>query len=196
MLNVGSKRDTVVPNVALETYRAAVQRWPNVKIRLGNRARVIEQSWGGVNRAVAPPIGAAVVVRRSLQEHGWSENKNIAIHSYHPEGQLDRVRAFAAELAHANMDVIVTAGGDAVHAAQQATHTIPIVMASVGDAVRAGIVASLARPGGNVTGMTLVATEMGTKRLELLKEVVPKSCAGGRNLERRKRGPQIASGCS
>ena len=111
--------------------------------------------------------------RRSLQELGWSENKNIAIHSYHPEGQLDRVRAFAAELVHANVDVIVTAGGDAVNAAQQATHTIPIVMASVGDAVRAGIVASLARPGGNVTGMTLVATEMGTKRLELLKEVVP-----------------------
>ena len=84
--------------------------------------------------------------RRSLQELGWSENKNIAIHSYHPEGQLDRVRAFAAELVHANVDVIVTAGGDAVNAAQQATHTIPIVMASVGDAVRAGIVASLARP--------------------------------------------------
>ena len=85
------------------------------------------------------------------------------------------MRAFAVELVQANVDVIVTAGGEAVQAAQQATRTIPIVMATVGDAVGAGIVASLARPGGNVTGMTLVATEMGTKRLELLKEVVPNS---------------------
>ena len=151
----------------------AAAAWPVVaRAQRVDRVRQI-----GVLQGLAPTdpeylrrVGA---FRRSLQELGWSENKNIAIHSYHPEGQLDRVRAFAAELVYANVDVIVTAGGDAVNAAQQATHTTPIVMASVGDAVRAGIVASLARPGGNVTGMTLVATQMGTKRLELLKEVVP-----------------------
>jgi putative ABC transport system substrate-binding protein len=86
---------------------------------------------------------------------------------------LESLPAFAAELVRADVDVIVTAGGEAVQAAQRATRSIPIVMATVGDAVGAGIVTSLAHPGGNVTGMTLVATAMGTKRLELLKEVVP-----------------------
>lgn len=81
--------------------------------------------------------------------------------------------ALAAELVHANVDVIVTNASTAVEAARNATNTIPIVMASVGDAVGSGYVASLARPGGNVTGLTLVATEQSTKRLALIKEISP-----------------------
>lgn len=81
--------------------------------------------------------------------------------------------ALAAELVHTNVDVIVTNASNAVEAARNATNTIPIVMASVGDAVGSGYVASLARPGGNVTGLTLVATEQSTKRLALIKEISP-----------------------
>src|SRR5262245_37614255 len=131
----------------------------------------------GVLQGLAPTdpeysrrIGA---FRRGLHELGWVEGRSIALRVYHPEGRSDRLRAFADDLVQGNVDVIVTAGSEAVQASQQATSTIPIVMATVGDAVAAGIVASLARPGGNITGMTLVATEMGTKRLELLKEAVP-----------------------
>ena len=81
--------------------------------------------------------------------------------------------ALVAELVHTNVDVIVTNASNAVEAARNATNTIPIVMASVGDAVGSGYVASLARPGGNVTGLTLVATEQSTKRLALIKEISP-----------------------
>ena len=111
--------------------------------------------------------------RRGLQELGWREGRHIALHMYSPEGRSARLPAFAAELVQANVDVIVTAGTAAVQVARQETRTIPIVMATVGDAVGAGIITSLARPGGNVTGMTLIATEQSTKRLEFLKEVVP-----------------------
>ena len=78
-----------------------------------------------------------------------------------------------AELIQASMDVIVVSGTEAMLAAQRATKTVPIVMANVGDPVGAGVVASLARPGGNITGMSLFATELSAKRLELLKEILP-----------------------
>ena len=152
---------------------AAAAGWPlAARAQQGERVHQI-----GVLQGLAPTdseylrrIGA---FRRGLQELGWVEGRNVVLRVYHPEGRSDRVRAFAGDLVQENVDVIVTAGGEAVQAARQATSTIPIVMATVGDAVAAGIVASLARPGGNITGMTLVATEMGTKRLELLKETVP-----------------------
>jgi putative ABC transport system substrate-binding protein len=151
----------------------AAAAWPiAARGQQGERMRRI-----GVLQGLAPTdpeylrrVGA---FRTSLQKLGWREGRNIVLQIYHPEGRPESLPAFATELVRDDVDVIVTAGGEAVQAAQRATRTIPIVMATVGDAVGAGIVASLARPGGNVTGMTLVATEMGTKRLEILKEIVP-----------------------
>jgi putative tryptophan/tyrosine transport system substrate-binding protein len=111
---------------------------------------------------------------QALQLLGWAEGRNLAFDIRYAEGKLDRLPALAAELIQASVDVVVTQGSEPVQAARNATDTIPIVMASVGDAVGAGFVASLARPGGNVTGLTLVATEQSAKRLELLREILPR----------------------
>ena len=111
--------------------------------------------------------------RQSLQELGWIEGQNIAFEARFADATPERLPALAAELVQANVDVIVTNAAQAIEAARKATSTIPIIMASVGDAVAAGYVASLARPGGNVTGLTLVATDQSAKRLQLLKEMVP-----------------------
>jgi putative tryptophan/tyrosine transport system substrate-binding protein len=114
--------------------------------------------------------------RLALRELGYIEGHNIAIEYRYSEGKRDRPPELAAELVRLKVDVIVVGGGTiAVWAAKNATKTIPIVMAGRGiDPVEAGVVESLARPGGNVTGITLLATELGGKRLELLKEAVPK----------------------
>jgi ABC-type uncharacterized transport system substrate-binding protein len=112
------------------------------------------------------------VLRQALAELGWTE-KNVAFEFRYAEGKLDRLPALAAELVQAKVDVIVTQGTDSTEALRRATSTIAVVMASIGDAVGIGIVPSLARPGGNITGLTLVATEQSTKRLELIKEVTP-----------------------
>jgi putative ABC transport system substrate-binding protein len=111
--------------------------------------------------------------RKGLVELGYTEGKNIAIEYRWAEGRLERLPDLAAELVLLKVDVIVAGGLPAARAAKQATTTIPIVMTG-GDPVRAGIVASLARPGGNVTGLSDSTVDVSTKRLELLKEVVPK----------------------
>src|SRR2546427_3698662 len=111
--------------------------------------------------------------KQGLQELGWSEGRNVTFEFRFADGKPDRLPALAAELAQANVDVIVTNAAQPVEAARKATSIIPIVMATVGDALGAGYVASLARPGGNVTGLTLVATEQSAKRLQLLKEFSP-----------------------
>jgi putative ABC transport system substrate-binding protein len=115
-------------------------------------------------------------IRLALSERGYIEGQNIAIEYRYAEGKLDRLPELAAELVRLKVDVIVAAGGHIlVRAAKNATKTIPIVMAGSGlDPVEAGLVESLARPGGNVTGITLLSRELGAKRLELLKEAVPK----------------------
>ena len=103
------------------------------------------------------------------------EGKNIVIEYRHAEGKLDRLSALAAELVRLKVDVIVTGGGGgATRAAKEATKTIPIVMAGDVDPVGQGSVTSLARPGGNVTGLSTLTPEISGKRLELLKEIVPK----------------------
>ena len=111
-----------------------------------------------------------MVLKQALGELGWTE-KNTAFELRFAEGKLDRLPALAAELVQAKVDVIVTQGTDSARVARKATSTIAIVMASIGDAVGTGIVPSLARPGGNVTGLTLFATEQSAKRLELIKEI-------------------------
>ena len=112
--------------------------------------------------------------RERLRDLGYIEGQNINIDYRWAEGQDDRFPDLAAELVRLKPDVIVTAGTPGTLAAMQATKTIPIVMASSADAVQAGLVASLARPGGNVTGLTIFGPELEGKRIELLKEAVPK----------------------
>jgi putative ABC transport system substrate-binding protein len=121
--------------------------------------------------AVAARIEA---FRRRLRELGYAEGKNFVLESRYAEGKLDRLPPLAAELVRLKVDIIVTAGGQATRAAKQATTTIPIVMTNDPDPVGSGFIASLARPDGNVTGLSTLAPELGGKRLELLREVVPK----------------------
>ena len=110
---------------------------------------------------------------RGLREHGWEEAHNIHIEWRAADARTDRVEGLASELARLPVDVIVAEFTPAAQAARKATSTIPIVMAPAGDPVATGLVASLARPGGNVTGMSNVAPELAGKRLQLLREIVP-----------------------
>jgi putative ABC transport system substrate-binding protein len=112
--------------------------------------------------------------RQGLRELGHVEGQNIAIEFRWAEGKADRLPGLAAELVRLKVNVIVAVGTPAVQAAKLATETIAIVMVAVGDPVAAGFVASLARPGGNITGLSTMAPELVGKQLELLKEVVPK----------------------
>jgi putative ABC transport system substrate-binding protein len=118
----------------------------------------------------APALRAFV---EGLKQLGWIEGNNITIEYRYADNRLDRLPELAAELVRLNVDVIVAAGTLAPLAAKRATATIPIVMTAAGDPVGAGLVATLARPGGNVTGLSLMAPDLGGKRLELLKEIVP-----------------------
>src|SRR5213595_1336202 len=111
--------------------------------------------------------------RQGLRELGYIEGQNIVIESRSAEGGVDRLGALATDLVRRQMDVIVATGSPAIHAAQQATSTIPIVMTTDTDAVAQGFVVSLARPSGNITGLAGFGVELHGKRLELLKEVVP-----------------------
>jgi putative tryptophan/tyrosine transport system substrate-binding protein len=112
--------------------------------------------------------------RQGLRELGYVEEKNIVIEWRSAEGKLDRVPALAAELVRLKVDLIVTAGPASTRPAKEATSTIPIVMAFDNDPVGNGFVASLARPGGNITGLSTLAPEISGKQLELLKEIAPK----------------------
>ena len=112
--------------------------------------------------------------RQGLREFGYVEGKNIVVEYRYAEGKLDHLAALAAELVHLKVDIIVTASSTPTGAAKGVTTTIPIVMANDSDPVGNGFVASLARPGGNITGLTNLAPELSGKRLELLKEIIPK----------------------
>jgi putative ABC transport system substrate-binding protein len=112
--------------------------------------------------------------RQGLRELGYVEGKNIVIEYRHAEGKQHRLPALVVELVRLKVDVIVSAGPAPTRSAKEATVTIPIVMAQDSDPVGNGFVASLARPGGNITGLATLASEIGGKRLELLKEIVPR----------------------
>jgi putative tryptophan/tyrosine transport system substrate-binding protein len=132
---------------------------------------------------MAPPAGPIHVEQAFLQglrEHGWIEGRNMTIEWRFAAGQDDRFAGFATDLIRQGADVIVTGGNAATRAAQEATATIPIVMVGVGNAIEAGFVASLARPGGNITGMSLAG--LNSKRLELLKEAVLEQSRSGRRV--------------
>src|SRR3989454_6335767 len=118
--------------------------------------------------------GRIEAFRQGLRELGYVEGKNIVIEWRSAEGKLDRLPALAAELVRLKVDIIVTAGPVLTRAAKEATSTIPIVMTFDPDPVGSGFVASLARPGGNITGLSTLSPEISGKQLELLKETVPK----------------------
>ncbi|MGB7949682.1 MAG: ABC transporter substrate-binding protein [Candidatus Binatia bacterium] len=126
----------------------------------------------------APPLSVSATrieaFRQGLRELGYVEKKNIVIEWRSAEGKSARLPALAAELARLKVEIIVTGGGSATRAAKEATSTIPIVTAQDPDPVGNGFVASLARPGGNITGLSTYAPELSGKRLEILREVVPK----------------------
>ena len=125
----------------------------------------------------SPPSSVAVRIeafRQGLLEHGYVEGQNIVIEYRYADGKSDRLPALAAELVHLKVDLIVTLGPAPTRAAKSATSTIPIVMAQDPDPVGNGFVASLARSGGNITGLSTIAPELSGKRLELLKEILPK----------------------
>ena len=126
---------------------------------LGGASALVENQW------------AAAFVRR-LHELGWTEGRTVAIEYRWAEGRNEPAE-IVAEFVRLKVDIIVTYGTPSILAAKQATSAIPIVFAAAGDPVGAGLVASLARPGGNVTGLSLLATDLTGKRIELLREVVP-----------------------
>ena len=113
-------------------------------------------------------------IRLALRELGYIEGQNIAIEYRYADGKLDRFPELVAEMVRIKVDIIVVASAPGARAAKNATKTIPIVMMVGIDPVEMGLVESLARPGGNVTGFTSISGELGGKRLELLKEAVPK----------------------
>jgi putative tryptophan/tyrosine transport system substrate-binding protein len=115
-----------------------------------------------------------VALTDALRELGWVEGKNVAFERRYAENHLEQLPELAAELVRLNVDVILAVGTLGPLAAKRATTTIPIVMTAAGDPLGSGLVASLAQPGGNVTGMSLMAPDLGGKRLALLKEILPR----------------------
>ncbi len=135
----------------------------------GKVARIGHLSFG----SATPGSRLDEAFRQGLRELGYVEGQNIVIEYRWAEGRAERLPDLAAELVSLKVDIIVAAGTPAPLAAKHATRTIPIVMSSAGDPVGSGLVASLARPGGNVTGLSTFTRELAAKRLQLLKEVVP-----------------------
>ena len=128
----------------------------------------------GILRAGAPPDANLELFLQGLRDLGYIEGKNILIELRFVGGQQDRSSELAAELVRLKVDAIFTGGTRTIFAAKEATKTIPIVFVSTSDPIGTGMVASLARPGGNMTGMSLLASDLWPKRLELLKEIFPK----------------------
>jgi putative tryptophan/tyrosine transport system substrate-binding protein len=132
----------------------------------------------GLLRSGNPPAGPdpnLEAFRQGLRDLGYAEGQNLVLEVRYAVGTEERLRELAAELVRLPVEVLVAAGTAAIHTAQQATRTIPIVMVGSYDPVVEGFVASLARPGGNITGLSVLQAELPQKRLEFLKEAVPRS---------------------
>jgi putative ABC transport system substrate-binding protein len=134
-------------------------------------AKVFRIGYLSLRNAIEPHEEAFL---KGLRDFGYIDGQNILIEWRFAKGKAERFVDFAAELVQLKVDVIVAPGVQAVRAAKQSTTTIPIIFPTAGDAVASGLVASLARPGGNITGLTILSTELSGKRLELLKEAFPR----------------------
>jgi putative tryptophan/tyrosine transport system substrate-binding protein len=153
-------------------FSGAAAAWP-LAARAQQREKI--HTIGILSAGSFEPTGpVTTVLPDALRESGWIVGKNVAFEHRYAENRLERLPELAADLVRLNVDIILGVGTLAPLAAKQATTTIPIVMGAAGDPVGSGLVASLARPGGNVTGMSLMAPDLGGKRLELLKEVLPR----------------------
>jgi putative tryptophan/tyrosine transport system substrate-binding protein len=151
--------------------------WPFVVLAQQQRAMPVIGFLGG-----ADPVGYAPQIealRLGLRDHGYVEGQNIAVEYRWAEGRYDRLPALAADLVQRKVAVIVTQGTPAAFAAREATTTIPIVMAVVANPVETGLVSSLARPGGNLTGSSILLAEVSSKRLEIMKELMPPFARAG-----------------
>jgi ABC-type uncharacterized transport system substrate-binding protein len=149
----------------------AAVAWP-LSARAQQSAKVPRVGFMG-NSTEALEANLVGPFREGLRELGYEEGRNIIIEYRWAEGKYERFPALIAELLAGNLDVIVTAGTPASLAVKKATSSVPLVMIAVGEPVATGLVASLARPGGNITGVTSISPEIEGKRLELLREVVP-----------------------
>jgi putative ABC transport system substrate-binding protein len=149
----------------------AAVAWP-LAARAQQRVRLPTVGFMGASTPAAQGHMVAALVQR-LRELGWIEGRTIEIEYRWAEGRNERYGEIAAEFVRRRVDVIITHGTQASTAAKQATSVIPIIAAVVGDPVGTGLVASLAQPGGNVTGLSVLSTDMAAKRLELLREAVP-----------------------
>jgi ABC-type uncharacterized transport system substrate-binding protein len=137
-----------------------------------NRIPRVGVLWAGTPDFAKPYVTAGLDAMREL---GWIEGRTFAVEYRFAERDVDRLPTLASDLVQLKVDVIVAAGDPAVRAAMTATRTIPIVMVAVGDAVSLGFVSSLSRPGGTVTGLEALSVELSGKRLELLKQIVPRA---------------------
>ncbi len=160
----------LVATILLITASIAEAQQPAKIPRIGFLSRDLHPA---DSRAAAPH--RLEVFRQGLRELGYIEGKSIVIEYRYADGRLERLPALAEELVRLKVDIIVTDTGAPARAAKKATSTIPIVVVSAGNPIQGGLVSSLARPGGNVTGLTGLTSELLGKRLELLKEVVPKA---------------------
>jgi putative ABC transport system substrate-binding protein len=131
---------------------------------------------------VSTPSGSAILVdalRQELSKLGWVEGKNIAIEYRFAEQKQERLPELAADLVRLKVDVLVTTGGGPASSAKEVSGTIPIVVTAASELLASGLVASLARPAGNVTGLSVMTAELSTKRLEILKDAIPKLSSVG-----------------
>jgi putative tryptophan/tyrosine transport system substrate-binding protein len=146
--------------------------WPMVARAQQASGKIFRIGFMGVQSSASMPERTEAF-RAGLLNLGYEEGRDIVVEYRWADGRLDQLPIFAAELVRLNVDVIVTHAAPGILAAKQATAKIPIVMAVSGDAVALGLVSSIARPGGNVTGLTFFSPELAVKRLELLRESVP-----------------------
>ena len=153
------------------TLLGGVAAWP-LAARAQQPGKLPIIGYLGATSPSAESQRVAALVQR-LREFGWIESRNLTIEYRYAEGRNERYAELAAEFVRLNVDVIVTYGTPAVAAAKQATAVIPIVFAVAGDPLGSKLIASLARPGGNVTGLSNQKTDLADKRLELLREIVP-----------------------
>ena len=162
-----NRRDTIIALIALASAAVSRPSWAQQQGRVW-RVGYLSPTSASVN----PQYTGAFL--QGMRELGYVEGKNLVIEWRYADGKFDRLPVLAEELVQLKVDVIVAAASPAIGAAQKATTTIPIVMASTGDPAGSGFVKSLARPGGNITGLSNMASDTGAKLVELLLSAVPK----------------------